>query len=749
MSSSALPPVKNRKVLRRIDYAAARTSVLGMLAALLVFVVLGSVGQLYQLDQSLTSGFALAAIITAIYRLFLVARFDNLYGAAPSRWRRLFGLGLLMQALVWGMLLAAVVVEAGLSFDFLLVAIYIIGVVSALSTSWMAALRVRQIFAVLMLAPGIVALLALQTVEGVTLALLLAAYLLYQSGLYREQYRVFWHSLNREQRAPLEGTQSVRLASSHIQLNLVYRLAHEVRTPMNSIIGMLSLLEETKLDEEQFDYHLHATQSSNLLLTLIDDVLDYSRVLTHRITLNPDWFDLRVALQESLDAYGAAAQHSGLELSCIINQHLPERLNGDSERLMQIINNLISNAIKFSEQGEICIEISYTPLSDNDGMLQVSVSDQGAGMDAAIAASLFRDEVLEQDEDVFSARRTGFGLLVCKGLVEAMGGSIHVTSEPGKGSRFWFNARLGMQPDLQDRDKLHATMSGRAALVVGAAAGNAAALTEEIGALDVSCANANDYDHALQALRGSLRQHNGFSVLLVDTFNRRDSALNLVRTVLEDPTLSAMRVILLTTLAERGEHHVQLLDSQHERLDVLVKPVHRMTLRESLRGLFDLESARPTEDRRITTEPDRVDRRRWRLLLVEDNEINQIVTRGMLDKLGYQVKTVSDGRTALSLLEREKFDLILMDCMMPEVDGLDVTRIIRNREEDTDEHVIIVAITANTMEGAEARCLAVGMDDYLAKPVHMEDLETMLNQWLRSGDEGLPEEDPTNQEGKK
>ncbi|PKM22876.1 MAG: hypothetical protein CVV10_02160 [Gammaproteobacteria bacterium HGW-Gammaproteobacteria-14] len=235
----------------------------------------------------------------------------------------------------------------------------------------------------------------------------------------------------------------------------------------------------------------------------------------------------------------------------------------------------------------------------------------------------------------------------------------------------------------------------------------------------------------MQALRGGLREHADFSVLLVDTRSRRDYAINLARTVLEDPSLISLKVILLTTLVERGEPAVQKLLQQHHRIDVLVKPAHRRLLRESLRRLFEVESPTPAEDRRKTTQPDRDDRKSWRLLLVEDNEINQIVTRGMLDKLGYQVKTVSDGRSAVELMEREHFDLVLMDCMMPEFDGFDTTRAIREKEEGSDAHVVIVAMTANTMEGAEARCLAAGMDDYLAKPVHLEDLEAMISHWLR------------------
>lgn len=744
MAHQVLPPMKDRKVMRRIDYAAARTSVSGMLVALIVFVVLGSVGKLYERHESLTMGFGLAVIITAIFRIFLMARFDSLHGAAPGRWRRMFGLGLLSHALVWGLLLAALVVLDGLTFNFLLVSVYVVGVATALGTSWMAALRVRQLYALLMLIPGVVALLALQTVEGLVLAALLATYLLYLLKLYEEQYLAFWHVLNRERRPPVESAAAPSVASSQIQLSLVYRLAHEIRTPMNSIMGMLSLLRETSLSEEQREYHLHATQSGNLLLTLIDDVLDYSRVLTHRIVLDPDWFDLRAALEGSLDAYGAAAQQAGLELSCVVDRHLPQRLRGDRERLMQVINNLLSNAIKFSRQGEICLEITFTALSDDEGSLQVSVQDQGAGMDAETVASLFRDDMLEEsNEDVFASRRTGFGLLVCKGLVEAMGGSIHVTSTPGQGSRFWFNARLGMQPDMRDRDRLRATLTGRSMLLVGARAGVTASVTEEAEALDLPCITAPDYDHALQTLRADLRERGNLAVLLVDTAERRESALNLVRTVLEDPALERIRVILMTTLMERGEPQVQQLLRQQNRFDVLVKPVHRQPLRESLRRLFHLESNVPVEERRSTTEDDRENRRQWRLLLVEDNEINQIVTRGMLDKLGYQVKTVASGASALALLEREQFDLILMDCMMPDMDGFETTRHIREREQQQGSHVPIIAMTAHTMDGAQARCLAAGMDDYLAKPVHIEDLESVLIHWLPGNDTHTDEEENT------
>lgn len=734
MSHNASTPSKDRKVMRRIDYAAARTSVSGVLAALLVYAVLGSVGSLYSQYQSLTMGFGLAIIVAAIYRLVLFFRFDALYGAAPGRWRWMFGFGLVLHALIWGQLLAVMVWLYGTGFNFLLVAVYVIGVATALGSSWMAGLAVRLSYPLLMLLPGIIVLLAERSIEAAVLAALLGTYMFYLLQLYRQLYDAFWRAMHREQRVPAEKTPVTRIAPGQIQLSLVYRLAHEIRTPMNSIMGMLSLLRETPLNDEQREYHFHANQSGNLLLTLIDDVLDYSRVLNGRIVLSPDWFDLRAALAESLDAYGVAAHHAGLELSCVVDQHVPRRLRGDRERLMQVINNLISNAIKFSDKGEVSVDITLQPISDEEGVLQVSVRDQGQGMDAETRRTLFHDVMLDSDaNDLFSARHTGFGLLVCKGLVNAMGGSIDVESTPGEGSRFWFGVRLGMQSDMQGRDPLTRRLGRHPVLAVGCSDGNGRALVEEFQALATQCLLMQDYDHALQALREGYREHTDFTLLLIDSHERRESALNLARTVLDDPALERVRVILVTTVDERARPSTQKL-LQQPRVGLLLRPVQRHPLREVLARLFEIESVTAETDSPARLSEQDKDREKWRLLLVEDNEINQIVTRGMLDKLGYQVKTVSDGRAALALLEREKFDLILMDCMMPEFDGFDTTRAIRQREQEagSKQRVPVIAMTAHTLEGAEARCLAAGMDDYMAKPVHLDELDAMLAHWLHS-----------------
>ena len=725
---------KDRKILRRVDLRAARTSVSGMLSAMVVYAMLATAGGFYADHDSLALSYGLAVIAVAAYRLSLVVRFDNLYGAGPMRWRRLFGLGLLLHAAVWGSLLATQALFYGAGTNFILTAVYVIGVSTGLGSSWMAALPVRYIYAVIMCFPAVLALLYQElTSSNLLLAAMLAGYCLFLQRLYHNNYYGFWQVMNRGQRPP-SSAPGPRLSVSGIQLSLVYRLAHEIRTPMNSIMGMLSLLRDTSLSNEQTEYQQLASQSGKLLLTLIDDVLDYSRILSGRITLNEEFFDFRQAMEESLDAYGAVAQKKGLELSCAIDRHMPRRLRGDRDRVMQVVNNLVSNAIKFSEKGEIRVHASFDVLSSDGGLLRVAVADQGPGLDTQQQHDLFYDAILDQPEtntdDLFS-RRTGFGLLVCRGLVEAMGGDISVESEPGVGSIFSFSASLRMQSDMRSSDTLQERLSGQTVVVTGASPGCVAALDEELEALDAHLLSATDYDHALQALREAKREGCAYQLMLVDTRVRKQSALNLCRTVLADPALPDVHLLLLANVMERGDPALHELVQRSTRIHVLVKPMHRRGLRSALLSLLGLDSEAPVADKRLSQQAELALRKHYRLLLVEDNEINQIVTRGMLDKLGYQVKSVNNGQAALDLLARERFDLILMDCMMPGLDGFETARTLRQREQEQEgARVPIIAITANTIEGAQARCLAAGMDDYLAKPIHMDDLDAVLAHWL-------------------
>lgn len=727
MERSATPVVKDRKILRRVDYGAARNSVLGVLAALVVYAFLGAWGDLWSSHKGLTVSFGLAIILLTAYRLLLVARFDSLHGAAPRRWRQLFGTGLVLHSLIWGLLMAVLGHLYGLNAAFVVICIYNIGVATALGTAWMGSLVVRRACVLLMFVPTMVVLVLTGKLAPIVLALLLVIYSFYLLRVFREQHGAFWHAMARERR-PQPRRREQDVSSRSVQLSLVYRLAHELRTPMNSMMGMLSLMEDTELSREQKEYLQVANQSGKLLLSLIDDVLDYSRILTGRIALNPDFFDLRRAIEETLEAFGPMAERGGLELTCIMDRHLPRRVRGDRERVLQVLTNLLSNAIKFSEKGEIRVEVGFTSLSERDGMLRVAVTDQGPGMDAATLESLFRDQFLDPDSDSFSPRNTGFGLLVCKGLVDAMEGEIHAESQPGQGSTLWFTAHLGMQPDMREQGDLSRALGEGMAMVAGAAPGTELALQEEFDALGSGCQSADSYDHALQALREGRREQVDFRLLLVDTWSRRDSALNLCRTVLEDPALSGIQPILLISIEERALKPVQGLMDKYG-VQALVKPVHRTALRQVLKRIYGVSEHQPVADRAMDPSSEREERRGFRLLLVEDNEINQLVARGMLDKLGYQVKAVSSGEQALELMERERFDLILMDCMMPDLDGFEVTRLIRKQEPEGDR-VPIIAITANTAEGAQSRCMAAGMDDYLAKPIHLSELETILRHWL-------------------
>ena len=751
MAFAPAPVTKDKMAQRRIDQGAASNSVQSLVAALLVFFLIILVGDFYNQYENLAVFFGVLVFSTAFFRIMIVFRFQTLYGAGPGHWRALFALGLLAHALIWGALMAVIIMSYGLGSLFFAAMLYNAGVATGLSSGWMSGLRIRQLCIPLLMLPSIIALLVIGDPESLLVAGLLLLFSSYLFRLYKEQFDIYARALARERR-PLPGTGTLKREHAQhrdIQLSLIYRLAHELRTPMNSILGMMSLLDRTLLTHEQREYQQVANQSGQLLLSLIDDVLDYSRILSGRITLAPDFFDLRVVFEQIIDAQGSMAHQKGLELTCVIDRDVPRRVRGDRERLIQVINNLVSNAIKFSEKGEVRIEAKYefnttrsgtVEASETGGMLAVKVVDEGPGIDPRIAESLFNDDFHGPDADPFVFRRTGFGLLVCKGLVDAMRGKIGVESIPGKGSTFWFMVHIDSQYDIQDISELCRAMSTKRALIAGAATGTAMAMTEELEILGATVSTAQDYDHALQALRDAHREKCDLDFVFIDVMLRRDLAINLCRTILDDPGIRSVNTVLMVSVEELSLPAVKGL-VQHYALPVLTKPLHQAGLRTLLHHVLGIRKNEPDQESLEDSELDLRKRQEYRMLLVEDNEVNQIVTRGMLNKLGYQVKAVGSGEAALELLQNEHFDLVLMDCMMPGLDGFETTRRIR-QSEGVGTHVPVIAMTANTVEGAQAKCLAAGMDDFLAKPVHIDQLGGMLRHWLplthagESGPEG-------------
>lgn len=739
---------KDRKVLRRIDLGAARASLVGQLAAVLVYALVAYSGHLYADFEGMTLALGVLLLVVTAYRLLIAARFDSLHASGPARWRKLFGLGLLAHAAVWGTLLCVVTIHYGVSFNFFAVALYNVGVSTALSSAWMSGLAVRQLYLLIMLVPGIAALMWLREPQALLLAGLLGVFLIFLYRMFGQLHDTFWHALARERRPQRdeEEAPAPQRQSAAVQLGVVHRLAHELRTPLNSMLGMLTLIRETELTDEQQEYQLVADQSGRLLLSLIDDVLDYSRILTGRLVLNPDFFDLRAALEQSLDAYGNIAQDHDVELTGALARDLPRRVRGDRERLMQVLNNLLSNAIKFSTSGEIRLDVSFDMHSERGGTLLCSVSDQGVGMSESTLATLFEDELLGPDADPFAVRKGGFGLLVCKGLVERMNGRIGVESQLGAGSRFWFEVPLDAQPDLGERGDLRRALRDEPVLVVGSASGTAAVLQEELGFFDAHVDAVEGYEDALSRMRDAHREHRDYSLVIIDTYGRRESALNLCRAVQADENLAASRLLLAADIDERANPGLQQLVQQSDML-VVTKPLYRTAIRTTLAAIYGLDTPVVDDFQYQETDEDRARRRRYRLLIVEDNAVNQQVASLFLDHLGYQAKAAPDAESALALLADEHFDLVLMDCVLPGMDGFELTRRIRAWEREQwaqrqaatpvsmphrEQRMPIIALTAATVEGVQARCLAAGMDDFLAKPVRLEELETVLMHWLPS-----------------